>query len=124
MFSMSKNGIITLTRGDSALIPIFINAGDKTDPIRYELQDFDVLYFGVMEPNAPFQHSIIRKVLTKDDLNKKCDAVVKLGMNDTQYLQPGTYYYEVKLNKKTNGNLNDEGDVDTVVPRTKFILFE
>jgi len=124
MFNMSKNGIITMTRGDSVNFPIFINANDKTDPVRYDLQDFDKVYFGVMEPNAPFEKSIIRKIYTKDDVNEKGDVVVKLGLNDTQYLIPGTYYYEIKLNKIETADLNDEGTINTIRPRTKFVIFE
>lgn len=122
MYSMSNNGILTMTRGDTIKLPLFINAGDNTQPVRYCLRNLDTIYFGVMEPNAPFEHSLIRKVYTKDDLNQYGDIEVVLSLNDTQYLQPGTYYYEAKLLLKRNAE--DKGVVDTVVPRRKLIIVE
>lgn len=37
MFSISKNGIIELSRGDNIEIPLFINKGTPLEPIRYDL---------------------------------------------------------------------------------------
>lgn len=122
MFSISNNGIITMTRGDSVKVPVFINAGDSTEMVRYSLRNYDTLYFGIMEPNVPFEHSLVRKVFTKDDLNQYGDVEVKLGLDDTQYLQPGTYYYEVKIMIKPKED--EDGVVDTIVPRRKFFIVE
>lgn len=124
-FTISNNGIITMTRGDTIKVPIFINAGDNTDYIRYTLEEGDTLYFGIMEPEAPFEKSLIRKVLTKDDLNQYGDVEIALSLNDTQYLQTGTYYYEAKLKQirlLDNGQTSEV--VSTVIPRRKFIIVE
>lgn len=124
MYSISNNGIITLTRGDSLKLPLFINAGDETDMARYSLRNNDELYFGVMEANAPFEHSLIRKVYTKDNLNRYGDVVVDLGLDDTQYLQPGTYYYEGKLKTYARKDGKNVEVIVTVVPRRKFVIVE
>ena len=124
-FTISNNGIITMTRGDTVKVPIFINAGDNTDYIRYTLEEGDTLYFGIMEPEAPFEKSLIRKVLTKDDLNQYGDVEIELSLNDTQYLQTGTYYYEAKLKQVRlldNGQTSEV--INTVIPRRKFIIVE
>lgn len=125
MHTISNNGIITMTRGDFLQVPLFINAGDETDPARYKITDNDTVYLGIMEPNTPFEHSLIRKVYTKENTNKYGDVVIELGLDDTQYLQPGTYYYEAKLKrvKQINGTKSIE-IVDTIVPRRKLFIVE
>ena len=126
MLNISNNGMIIMNRGDTVKVPLFINAGDKTDMLRYILQDNDKIYFGVMEANAPFECSLIRKILTKDNLNIYGDVVLELGLNDTQYLQPGIYYYEAKLIKQPDeeGIITTDVEAYTVIPRTKFIINE
>lgn len=125
MFSISNNGIITMTRGDSIQVPLFINAGDETDPARYKITDNDTVYLGIMEPNTPFEYSLIRKVYTKENTNKYGDVVVELSLDDTQYLQPGTYYYEAKLKQvKQISDTKSIEIVDTIVPRRKLFIVE
>lgn len=126
MFNISNNRIVTMNRGDTVKIPLFINAGDETDMLRYILRDSDKIYFGVMEANAPFECSLIKKILTKDNLNSYGDAIVELKLNDTQYLQPGIYYYEAKLVKQPDedGVISTDVEAYTVIPRTKFIINE
>ena len=126
MFNISNNRIVTMNKGDSIKVPLFINAGDETELIRYVLQEGDKLYFSVMEPNTPFECGVIRKILTKDNLNIYGDVVLELGLNDTQYLQPGIYYYEAKLIKQPDeeGIITTDVEAYTVIPRTKFIINE
>lgn len=143
MFSISPNGIITMTRGDSWTTSIFINIGTELCPIGYDLKEGDYVYFGVMEPNQPFNDALVCKKMTyKDktpitsvndvDINKDgyIDGFVTLtfGIKDTEYLLPGTYYYEVKLLRPiSDQNLIEKGyteQIDTIVPKTKFIILE
>lgn len=123
MFNISKNGIVEMNRGDSIKIPLFINIGDEMDKLRYIIKENDKVYFGVMEANAPFEHSLIRKILTTDNLDENGDVVVELKLNDTQYLQPGMYYYEAKLVRPISGNIDDVESF-TVVPRRKIFIYE
>ena len=39
MFNISNNGIITLIRGDSFTVPLFINRGTVFHPVRYYIAD-------------------------------------------------------------------------------------
>jgi hypothetical protein len=48
MFSLSKNGIITIDAGDSAIFTLNINAGEVLNPLTYELGDYDMLCMSVM----------------------------------------------------------------------------
>lgn len=119
MFSISNNGFISLTRGDSFSVPLFINRGTKFHPVRYNIADNPdaAVYLGVMEPTQPFERATIRKKYTsKSKINEYGDLIVDFSSNDTRYLFPGKYYYEVKV------KLSD-GTIDTVVPATEFFIY-
>ena len=120
MFDISNNGIITITRGDTASAPLFLNEGTKLNPIRYVLADTDKVYFGVSEAHCPFENALIRKVFTKDNLNENGDVVINFETKDTQCLLPNTYFYEIKLVRQ----IDEQQFVDTVVVRSKFVIME
>ena len=119
MYSISNNGFICITRGDLFEVPLFLNRGTKFSPVRYNIKDHKdaIVYFGVMEPNQKFEEAIIRKKLTYVDANNHGDVMVKFKPSDTEYMVPGKYFYEVKLD---HGN----GKVETVVPKTEFIILD
>ena len=121
MNKITNNGIITLHAGDSFVAPLFLNAGDLINPVRYTLEDGDRLYVGIMEPGQPFERALIRKMLTKDDLNAWGDPELKLSPEDTERVMPGLYYYEAKL-----VTADEEGNetVQTVVPKRKVYVLE
>lgn len=116
MFSVASNNVITITRGDSASTSIFINCGDALDTEQYVLEDTDAVYVGVMENDSKFEDAIIKYKLTSDDLDENNNVVWSLKPTDTEYLEPGKYFYEVKLTR------NDGGLVDTVVSKTPFFI--
>ena len=101
MFLVSDNNIITMQRGDCGAMTIEINLGDNINPDIYQLTSNDKVYFGVMEPLAPFENSLIKKTYTLLDLNLDDTLTITLDPKDTEYLLPGTYYYEVKLLRNT-----------------------
>ena len=119
MYSISNNGIIVLTRGDTFSVPLFINNGTKFNLVRYNLLNHKnaKIYFGVMEPNQLFEHAIIKKRYDYEDANENGDIIVQFKSSDTEYLVPGKYFYEVKL---------DHGDckIETIVPKTEFIIVD
>ena len=121
MFNVSKNGIVSVTRGDSFQIPLFINQGTELKPIRYELTGDDTIYFALMEPNQRFECALLKKVFTKEDLNANGDIVIKFSPKDTENILPGSYYYQVKV--KFN-KLDGTYEVNTIVPKTQFIIEE
>ncbi len=122
MVTVSKDGVISLTRGDSFSIPLFINNGTALKPERRILDDKDEVYMGIMEPNQPFECALIKKKFTKADTNAKGDIVIKLYPDDTACVLPGKYYYQVKA--KLYRADNDNFDVNTIIDKKEFFIME
>lgn len=121
MISISNEGIVRMSRGDSFSRPVFINAGTEIAPIRYKFNESDLLYFALMEPNQTFEKAILKKVIDHSSINEHGDPVLSLASSDTENLETGLYYYTLKLRRQVLG-----GDdlVDTVVPNTQFWIGE
>lgn len=115
MYAQIQNGIIYHERGDSLKCPIEIFNGTKLNPVKYEVQENDELYFAVLEPNASFENSLIRK---KYDFNSEKDENGNILLNitpeDTEYLMTGLYYYTVKMRRGL--------EVHTIIPLTQFYI--
>lgn len=107
------NNIFSVTRGDSFEVPIFINMGDKFRIKQYILRPNDKVYISIAEPNQPWEHSLIKKVLTIKDFNLRNDVILRLDPQDTEYVMPGKYYLEGKIRL---GN----GKVCTILPKRQF----
>ena len=88
----------------------------------YTLQDSDVLYLGIMEPNQPFETAIIRKRVTNKDIDDFGNLFVRFWPEDTLHVSPGKYYYQIKL--QTVDNETKKLDVETVVDKTLFYIQE
>lgn len=107
MFSISPNGIIQLSRGDTWLGNLFINVGTELEPVPYQLQDQDALYFGVAEANSAFRDALICKKITKADALPGEPAIAGEPLEKDQ---PGVYgrdYYTRELSSEGAGYLND-----------------
>lgn len=120
MYSISNNNFICLTRGDTFISPLFINQGNRMRPIRFSLKTHPnaEVYLGILEPNQPFEKALIRKKYNSEsNINKYGDLVIELRPEDTEYLLPGKYFYQIKL-RLANGR------IDTIVPKTEFIIME
>ncbi len=147
MLTISNNGIITVNRGDDFSIPLFINQGTELKPIRYVLTEADEVYLGISSPgvtslfdasktqffvddevtylgipetNLTFDSALVRKTFTHEDLNENGDVVLKFKSIDTKFLQPGNYYYQIKIKRVEN----DEKFINTVVKKTSFIVLD
>ena len=68
-----------------------------------------------MIPGQYFENAIIRKKYTKDDANEFGDVIIKFTPEDTIYLDPGKYFYEVKA-------ILEDGSVNTLIQKTEFWL--
>ena len=132
MFHYSKNRLISLERGDSGSFSVKIDTGDPIHPDPYTLQENDRVYFGVIEPNTPFEMSVIKKVYGPGDQVDNF-ITIELKPSDTEFLMPGVYYYEVKLYKwdireEVDENENviviDNSKVVTLIPKKKFVILE
>lgn len=99
MINISNNGFISINRGDTFTVPLFINKGTKQDPVRLYVQNHPnaEVFLGVMEPNQSFEHAIIKKRFTpSSDVNQFGDLVLSFKDTDTINLLPGLYYYCIK----------------------------
>ena len=122
MFCLSSAGIISITRGDTACLPITLHDGTSIDNWEYHLNEKDELYFGLMEPNTFFEQAIVRKKYTFNDLDANGTINIILNPEDTECLLPGLYYYQIKvrLYDPASGNYL----VNTVLPKTQFWIEE
>jgi hypothetical protein len=117
----SNASIIRINRGDTFQKPLFINCGTFLNPIRYEIQGNDKVYFGVMEPNHYWEQSILKQCYTpEDEKTNEGDLIIKICPEETEYLIPGTYYYMIKLVRYNDDN--ETVEVKTVVPATLFVI--
>ena len=125
MFNIDRSGNITVNRGDTFIIPLFIDVSkDIFHSIRLPFLDEYKLFFYVVEPNTSFKKALIKQTYTKEDVNKNGDIEIKFIHDDTCWIAPGTYYYEVKVFlplDKEDENIDDDALV-TIVPRRKFII--
>ena len=118
MLDISKNGIVTVNRGDIFSLNVLVNAGTILEPVIYLMQEGDKLYFAVMEPNQPFEQALIRKVYTGESQDTEGNVLIDFASTDTEYLIPGKYYYTVKLYRAEGGL------IDTIISKTQFILID
>lgn len=121
MFSIGSSGEICLTRGDTARIDVNINQGTSMNPVKYIIQPGDEIYFGLMEPNQPFEQAILKKKLTSKDLVDSTLFII-LNPKDTMCLLPGLYYYQIKA-KIFNPAINDFM-VNTIINKKRFYIEE
>ena len=115
MFTIASNGIITVNR-------VTLLFGCVGKPTRYELQDSDRLYLGIMEPNQPFETAIVRKMLKGTDVPNGRRPVFRFWPEDTACLLPGKYYYQIKI--ETLDPQYNRYDVETIVDKTLFYIQE
>lgn len=108
-----------MCRGDSVEFPVFINSGTLMSPQQFLLAENPKteVYFGVMQPHEMFETAILRKQYTKDNwvLNEDGNLIIKLNPNDTICLEPGRYYYQIKV-------LYEDGKVESLFPKRQFII--
>ena len=125
---ISNNNLpIRLYRGDSKEWEIVVN--DEFDCINYVPHKFlpnERLYVSITRPNQKFEDGVIKKILTVDDIGQHGYPVLKFRAFDTEFLEPGTYYFEARL-----ANYNEVGDstaenykmeVRTVIPKVLFYI--
>ena len=120
MFNIASNGIVTVNRGDSFVLPIVLRSGNTMLNELYKLTPQDTLYIGIMEPNQPFETAILRKKVTYDDISED-NIEVFFKSEDTCCLLPGKYYYQVKLETKDSSGITY---VETVIDKTLFYIKE
>ena len=111
-----RNNIVELNRGDYFACPLFINLGDKFRPKQYVLRPKDKVYVSIAEPNQVWEDSLIKKVFTRRDFDKRKNIIIELLPEETENVMPGRYYLEIKL---VSGE-----KVFTVLKKTQFWIVE
>lgn len=122
MFKIASNGIVTVNRGDSFELPVYLHTRDSIAPVKYSMQPQDNIYLGIMEPGQPFETAIVRKKLTGTEVIEQGNILFRFWPTDTACLLPGKYYYQVKL--QTIDPSSGRKDVETVVEKTLFYIQE
>lgn len=120
------NNIVVMNRGDTYTFGLTINDESSADGL-YHLQGDDVVYFGLMLPHQPFEVAIVRKRFTAEDADAFGNLTISLEPSDTLDLEPGVYYYAVKLHMDhkeayADGTPIDVDEVVTVINKTKFVI--
>lgn len=110
-----SSNIIKLVRGDTYSTSISIESDTAEDGL-YRLSVSDTLYFGIMYPHQKFEDAIIRKRFTKADQDSDGNILIQLEPSDTIDLDPGVYYYAVKLRQ--------DNQVSTVINKAKFVILD
>lgn len=121
MLSVDNSGNITVNRGDTFKLPLFIDCNkDIFNSVRFPLKEGDKIFFFLIEPNTSIKHYLLKQIYTKEDVNENGDIMLKFINQDTSWIAPGTYYYEIKLQRQWEEKFKDV--LITVVPRRKFII--
>lgn len=130
---MSKT-ILKMNRGDYFSFTMSIEDEASLSGY-YEMQPNDILYFALLNPHARFEDAIILRGYTQDDaltvdtdLGPMHTFNIELLREDTLCLEPGVYYYTMKLQKNARsielGLQEPDAKLITVIDRTKFIINE
>lgn len=131
---MSQN-IIVMNRGDSNVIKVNIAhaieelgfhrtpSGFLADGVQIDLNTTDIfdIYFGIMLPHQKFEDAIVRKKFSMLDCDDCYNLYITLVPEDTINLDPGVYYYAIKLRLKGLSE-EDPSQVATVINKTKFVI--
>ena len=95
------------------------------DDGREEHYDSDHLYFALLEPGQKWEEAIVKKAYWANDIDPITKTVmIHFYPEDTEYLKPGNYYYQIKLQRCSRSTKDGYEHIDTVVPRTKFVILE
>lgn len=117
--------IVKMVSGDNFTANLYLNSGTLLTPVRYTLTENDKLYFGIMEPNYEFADSIVKKVFTDlSPVTTAGDIIISLDPGDTSLLLPGTYYYVIKAVTSTVVDTVVTEEINTVIKKTLFTIFE
>lgn len=118
--TISKNGIITLVKGDTFRVKLDMNIGNPIQPYYFQLQEGDYVTLKVMYANNSWNDAILTKVATIDNLDNLGNVIIEFTSDDTNYINCGMYIYQVKLYYSRNG----KDYVNTLVPRTRLFITE
>lgn len=122
LYLIEKNKVITMTRGDYLSFSVELKTGRFPNETYYTLSEGDVLFFGLMEPNQPFEKAFLKKEYGYNDYDMEHGTLkIVLNPEDTIELVPGTYFYQIKVLYKDEAGITH---VDTVIQKTRFNIVD
>lgn len=84
MLNIDNSGNITINRGDTFRVPIFIDISKNIfHSIRFPFKEGDILYFFLIEPNTSLRHPLLKQVYKEEDKNNNGDVLLKFISDDT-----------------------------------------
>ena len=116
----------TLTGTDEVYLGVFSdNANyllDTEETIIFtpeeEEEEDEITYLGIPEIDEYFSNALVRKTFTASNLNANGDVLIKFTNNDTKFLLPGNYYYQIRAKITKDNQLY----INTIVSKTPFIV--
>lgn len=116
---ISKDGIITISRGDTLDIPVWLKTGNPLMSYDIQLSEGDVVEFRLFTANEKWENPLLRKECNSDDVIQDGNYVVfNITSEDSLGLDEGVYYYQVKLTYY----VNDIQKTTTLIPRRRFYV--
>lgn len=116
-YVINKDKVITINRGDYFERTFEFLEGAFPEEYPVEVNDDDIIFFGLMDPNQHFENSLIKKEFEGSSVSDDGLFTLIIDSEDTLELVPGVYYYSIKL-------LTQEGRIKTLIPKTKFIIVD
>ena len=118
--TISKNGIVTLVRGDTFTLKADLNIGTPLQPLNFVLGEGDYVVFRLFNANSNWESYLLEKEATMEDLDDRGNVLFTFTSEDSEYLSQGQYYYQIRLFYTRNGDTR----VITLMPRTKFYVVD
>ena len=121
MLNVGRDGSLSVVRGDSFSLPIFVNALHYPGVSRYSMASHPgaTLYFYVMLWGQQPDSAIFARTLTSADANANGDAVLSMTSAETESLPAGCHQYMAVITfTDTAGHFVR----DTVIPRNTFTV--
>lgn len=116
-YIIEKNFVITINRGDYLEKEFVFTTGPFLEEKPLVVNEGDIIFFGLMDPNQHFEHALIKKEFGKKDITEDGEFTLILESEETLDLVPGIYYYSIKL-------LTSDSKIKTLIPKTKFIILD
>ena len=109
-----NNNIITMTKGDSVsfTLPLLIGKEINTEPV--DLSNVEKIEFNIIAPFQQSDFALVKIEYVPNNVDEYGNLNVSLSSEDTEDLDTGKYYYEVKL----VGN----NEINTIIPRRLFYI--
>lgn len=113
MFEIQRNGAVTINRGDSFVVALYINKGSVLRPVRYHIDDNTTVKFKISPPNCDFP--IIEKTFdVNSDTTEDGDIIISISPDEMTALKKGKYYYSAVV------LIGDERCV--IIPEKEFFV--